>query len=329
MIRSFQLVSLVALLPSAFAGTPTRRQAGAAPTSNVPNATLCEQKNWNLGGAVDPNAPPQPWPVSGQQVYIQDDLNFCINLPNSDDPYLKYYYYSRGQAPTIVEAEGYVQSFCMGNYLAPGAKAMPVGGITAAHVEDHTNNPTGQKYIQITGRMNCTALNINCIGTAPGAYDDGGQFDDVPYNNCGKEPYSGPDASKMSNLNHYVEQAGDGIFCMRICDGDQQLGSPCNVKNDTAGCFATMNMVDRSGFSYFNAGTGQVRNDTPTTADTVSTTTTATTTSAMMTGSSTTASATASPTGTAQGAGSGAGMNVVVVGVVVGASAVLGLFMAL
>jgi hypothetical protein len=43
-------------------------------------------------------------------------------------------YYSKGQYPTIVQAEGFVQAFCFGSYLAPGAKPMPPGGIQGAHV---------------------------------------------------------------------------------------------------------------------------------------------------------------------------------------------------
>jgi hypothetical protein len=43
----------------------------------------------------------------------------------------------------------------------------------------------------------------------------------------------------------YNMQAGNGIFCMRVCEagpsGGMQLEDPCNVKMDTQGCFATMN----------------------------------------------------------------------------------------
>ncbi|KAJ3143853.1 hypothetical protein HK101_003007 [Irineochytrium annulatum] len=125
---------------------------------------------------ANPYAPPKPWPVKGQQVYIKDSTNFCINLPNPQDPYLKGQFYDQGFAPSIVQGEGFVQSYCMGSYLSPGAKPMPAGGVTAAHV--------------ITGRLDCGALNINCVGSYMGAYDDGGQYDNVGYINCGKEPYS-------------------------------------------------------------------------------------------------------------------------------------------
>ena len=43
----------------------------------------------------------------------------------------------------------------------------------------------------------------------------------------------------------YNMQAGNGIFCMRVCEagpsGGMQSEDPCNVKLDTAGCFRTMN----------------------------------------------------------------------------------------
>ncbi|KAJ3056887.1 hypothetical protein HK097_003047 [Rhizophlyctis rosea] len=279
---------LLSLLSSVSAQAPA-----AVPTSSVPNATECELRNWDLGDRKDPNEPPKPWPVSGQQVYLADEQNFCIVLPDPNNEYIKYFWYNQGKKPTIVEGEGYVHAFCVGNYTTPGASPMPAGAITAAHVENHLNNPVGKRYIQITGRMDCDKLNINCIGSAPGAYDDGGQYDDVPYRKCGKEPYSGHDHSKHPDLVHYVEQAGNGIFCMRICDGGNQLEDPCNVKNDTAGCFHTMNMTDRDGFSYFDAATGFVRNSTPTLNNPTATTTTASSTSASGTGS-----AAASPTGT-------------------------------
>jgi hypothetical protein len=72
-----------------------------------PDAKLCLQMDWNLGpNAVDKCAPLGPYPVSGQQVYIQDPLNFCINLPDPDSPTLQSLYYSKGLKPTIVQAEG-------------------------------------------------------------------------------------------------------------------------------------------------------------------------------------------------------------------------------
>ncbi|KAJ3143830.1 hypothetical protein HK101_003038, partial [Irineochytrium annulatum] len=216
---------------------------------SYPNITLCHLDNFFLGkDAKDPYAPPGPYPVKGQQVYIGDAQNFCLNLPNPNSTYLKAQYYDQGFAPSIVQAEGFVQCFCVGSYLSPGCHPMPVGGITAAHVLTG-QSLGGSKYVQITGRMDCGVLNINCVGSYFGVYDDGGQYDSVPYVNCGKEPYSGVDSSMHPSMPEYVLQAGDGIFCMRICAGGRGTGDPCNAKNDTAGCYLTMGFVDTPGFS--------------------------------------------------------------------------------
>ena len=76
-------------------------------------------------------------------------------------------------------------------------------------------------------------------------YSDGGQYDTAPYFNFGKSPYSGVDTSKNPNMPVFNMQAGNGIFCMRVCEagpsGGMQSEDPCNVKLDTAGCFVTMN----------------------------------------------------------------------------------------
>ncbi|KAJ3408910.1 hypothetical protein HDV05_004681 [Chytridiales sp. JEL 0842] len=272
--------------------------AATAVVAPPPNATVCEQLNWDLGDAPDPNAPPGPYPVSGQQVYIQDPLNFCLILPSKTDPTLKSIFYDQGKFPTIVAGEGYVQSYCMGDYLTPGAVKIAPGGIRAAHVrKDFTRS--GKRYWEITGRLDCDALQIDCVGSGVGVYDDGGQYDNVPYRNCGKEPYSGVDASKHPGLTYYNEQAGNGIFCMRVCEGGNQLGDPCNVKNDTAGCVATMGMVDREGFSFLDMETGESRTfsvslpplKTTTTTPTTGAAGAAVTTTAGPAGASTTAAA--------------------------------------
>ncbi|KAJ3191167.1 hypothetical protein HK101_008009 [Irineochytrium annulatum] len=218
------------------------------PKGSFPDIKTCQKDNWNLGTDYNPYAPPKPWPVKGQQVYIKDEYNFCINLPDPNSSYLKKAYYDQGFNPTIVQAEGFVHAFCLGSYKTPGASSMPSGAITAAHV---IKNFAGSvHYYQITGRMDCKKLGINCDGSYKGAYDDGGQYDSVSYRNCGKEPYSGVDSSKNPGLPNYVEQAGDGIFCMRICNGGLGEGQPCNVKHDEDGCYVTMGMVDKPGFSY-------------------------------------------------------------------------------
>ncbi len=88
---------------------------------------------------------------------------------------------------------------------------MPAGGIRSAHVIKGASK-SGKRYIQISGTMDCEALGINCTSSAPGAYDDGGQYDNVPFINCGKEPYSGVDASRHPGWPDYVEQAGNGMM---------------------------------------------------------------------------------------------------------------------
>ncbi|KAJ3062407.1 hypothetical protein HDU98_001731 [Podochytrium sp. JEL0797] len=42
---------------------------------------------------------------------------------------------------------------------------------------------------------------------------------------------------------HYVEQAGNSVFCMRVCGpGTMVPGGPCDVTQDTAGCHQFMNV---------------------------------------------------------------------------------------
>ncbi|KAJ3065198.1 hypothetical protein HDU98_011418 [Podochytrium sp. JEL0797] len=191
--------------------------------------------------------------MPGQQVYIQDEQNFCINLPNPNSIFLQNNYYNRSLLPTVVQAEGFVQSFCVGNYLPPGSSPMPQYGIRSAHVLKNFTVP-GQHYIQIHGQMDCVLLNINCTQSSPGAYDDGGQYDDGGFVSCGKEPYSGTDASKHPGFPHYVEQAGDGNYCMRICEaGAEDVGLPCDLTQDTKGCIVFMRVSFTPGFSYADA----------------------------------------------------------------------------
>ncbi|KAJ3027649.1 UNVERIFIED_CONTAM: hypothetical protein HDU68_003407 [Siphonaria sp. JEL0065] len=228
---------------------------------SFPNITLCHEKNWWLGeNPVDPCAPPKPWPVPGQLVYIKDETNFCINLPDPDSIFLQNNYYNQGKYPTIVQAEGFVRSFCMGDYSPPGSLKLPWGGVRAAHV---VKNFTDSKntYMQVHGYLDCDLLKINCSMSAPGAYDDGGQYDNARFLNCGKEPYSGVDTGP-AGLGHvdYVEQAGDGMFCMRTCSTfDPKSGiSNCPWSKDTVGCFGTMGVSFKDGFTYSDASTGVV-----------------------------------------------------------------------
>ncbi|KAJ3006055.1 UNVERIFIED_CONTAM: hypothetical protein HDU68_004296 [Siphonaria sp. JEL0065] len=172
-----------------------------------PDLETCVQMNWDLGEGSDPNP---GFIQEGQQVYIQDEKNFCINLPDPNSSFLKENY---GGRPTIVQAEGYVHAFCVGDKLTPGASPMPQGGIISAHVVKNYKY-SGQRYMQIWGKMNCDILNINCRQSSEGMFDDGGQYDSVRYRNCGKEPYSGVDpvlqgggdAEFGRSFDKYVEQ---------------------------------------------------------------------------------------------------------------------------
>ncbi|KAI8617248.1 hypothetical protein BC830DRAFT_1114502 [Chytriomyces sp. MP71] len=203
---------------------------------------VCSGNNWDRGDAVDPDAPPKPWPVAGQQVYIQDPQNFCINLPNPNDQYLIDNYWSKGVNPTFVNAEGHVQAFCVGK-LAPGALPMPDGAITSVHILKNQSKG-GKAYHQITGGLNCQALKMNCEG------DNGGQYDSVPYRNCGKEPYSGVDETMNPGFSDYVEIGGSYTYCMRTCVAGQIDGDPCTAKDDSLGCAVLMDGTDdySSGF---------------------------------------------------------------------------------
>lgn len=235
-----------------------------------PNASICLEKNWNLGeDAVDKCAPLNQYPIYGEQVYIQDANNFCFMLPDPNNNVLKDLYYSKGKLPSIAQGEGYVQSFCVGEYMPLGSMKMDSNAIKSAHVVKGVHK-NGKKYYEISGTMDCALLNINCTSSAPGLYDDGGQVDAVSYRNCGKEPYSGVDKSKHPGLIEYVQQAGNGEFCMRICEKGQQLEDPCNVKNDTAGCRATFGIEFKPGFSFTDLTNSSVSSSSSTVSSTVS-----------------------------------------------------------
>ena len=107
---------------------------------------------------------------------------------------------------------------------------MPKGGIRSAHVIKGVSK-NGKKYVQISGTMDCGALGINCTASAPGAYDDGGQYDTAPFINCGKEPYSGVDMSASANpgMPDYNEQAGNGTFLIPLLNINMQIISFRNL----------------------------------------------------------------------------------------------------
>ncbi|KAJ3021044.1 UNVERIFIED_CONTAM: hypothetical protein HDU68_009856 [Siphonaria sp. JEL0065] len=216
-----------------------------------PDGQYCGGDIWhnpNQDGCFPLDGNPRP----GQQVYIKDELNFCINLPDPDSIFLQNVFYKQGKLPSVVEAEGFVRAFCLGDYIPPAAKKMPEYGIKSAHVEKYQN------YIQVWGTLDCEGLNINCTSSSPGVYDDAGQYDNVPFESCGKEPYSGVDTSPQGNpgSKSYIEQAGNGIFCMRVCD--TELGSDCVVTTDRAGCEATLGVHFSDGFTFADKTTGEV-----------------------------------------------------------------------
>ncbi|KAJ3117263.1 hypothetical protein HK100_000862 [Physocladia obscura] len=216
---------------------------------SYPNITACVQDNWYLGSLVDECMPLSlnNGVVSGQYVYIKDETQ------NN--------YYNKGLYPTIVDAEGYVQSFCMGDYLPPGSLKLPDGGILFAHVLKNFT-VTGQNYYQIHGALDCDVLHVNCTASSPDAYDDGGQYDSGPFISCGKEPYSGVDATASGNLGFqdYVEMAGDGQFCQRVCEpGNREVGLPCDVTHDTEGCTRFMGVsFDDASWTYTDASNPSV-----------------------------------------------------------------------
>ncbi|KAI9345538.1 hypothetical protein BDR26DRAFT_856234 [Obelidium mucronatum] len=234
---------------------PTQPGLPKGCVGSFPNTTRCEQLGWHIT-TPDPCVPLDGIPRPGEQVYLKDPQNFCIMLPNPNSIFLQNNYYSWGKLPTIVQAEGFVQSYCVGDYKPPGALAMPQYGIRSAHViKNYT--VAGSRYIQIHGKMDCDLLKVNCTQSFPGAYDDGGQYDDGPYVSCGKEPYSGTDASQHPGFPHYLEMAGNGLFCMRICEkGSEVVGGPCDLTHDTEGCEKFMKVQFRDGFTSTDLSTG-------------------------------------------------------------------------
>ncbi|KAJ3021657.1 UNVERIFIED_CONTAM: hypothetical protein HDU68_009520 [Siphonaria sp. JEL0065] len=244
---------LCAAIPAAIAqwnpNGPTQPGLPDGCVGSFPNLTQCHELNWYLGESnADKCKPAGPFPIPGEQVYIKDEQNFCINLPNPDSIVLQNNYYLKGVYPTIVQAEGYVQSYCIGDYLPAGSKRLPWGGIRAAHVIKNYTVPR-QHYLQVGGYLDCDLLKINCIQSFPGAYDDGGQYDN--------EPYSGVDPLPAGNGHvDYVEMAGNGMFCMRTCEANSV--GVCTVQLDTVGCGVLMNFWGKDGFTYTDVVAGIV-----------------------------------------------------------------------
>ncbi|ORY43736.1 hypothetical protein BCR33DRAFT_738472 [Rhizoclosmatium globosum] len=226
------------------------------------------------GGWYNPN-PDKCYPLDGnprpsQQVYIQDEFaqpqplnqNFCLNLPNRNSVFLNQAYYSQGNRPTIVDAEGYVQSYCFGD-VAGGALPLPSGAIQAAHVIKDFRVP-GRRFMQLWGYLNCDPLNIECAGTAADPFYGAGQYDSGAFEHCGKEPYSGVNQDKNPGFSVYYMKAGSvggrAGFCMRVCEGDHSVGMPCDISSpqqDIKGCEVVMpGLVFTEGWTYMDAADG-------------------------------------------------------------------------
>ncbi|KAI9348938.1 hypothetical protein DFJ73DRAFT_960097 [Zopfochytrium polystomum] len=261
--------------------------------SSYPDPRICQGTFHNSGS--DPCKPPDSSLSSGillnQMVYIKDPENFCILLPNDQSKYLTHWYYGgngNSNPPSIVQAEGFVQSFCAGSYMPSKSRAMPSGGVRSAHVVVNFTT-TGARFIQISGTMDCGVLNINCQQSSPGAYDDGGQ-------------------------------SGDGIYCMRVCEGPDSsydlgdpLGghartlAPCDSSQDTQGCeFWNANTGDGFDLVDVVAGTTTTYSvSLPPVTSTTSKAASATGASATVTSAAGTASAGATASSTKSGAGGG------------------------
>ncbi|ORY50788.1 hypothetical protein BCR33DRAFT_712771 [Rhizoclosmatium globosum] len=255
------MLSLVVLASAALAqytpGGPTQAGLPAGCVGSYPDIPRCQANNWYIPDA-DPCYPLTTVPMPGAGVSRCDE--FLHQLPNPNSIVMQNNYYNQSKLPTIVQAEGYVQSFCMGDYLPPGSLPLAKYGVRSAAVIK--SFVPGSSYFQIAGTLDCARLGINCTMSAPGAYDDGGQYDNGGYAHCGKEPYSGVDSSAKGNAGfvNYVEMAGNGLFCMRVCEaGTMVAGGVCDVTRDTAGCAAVMGVSSFGNdgeFSYYDQQTG-------------------------------------------------------------------------
>ncbi|KAJ3192787.1 hypothetical protein HK101_005961 [Irineochytrium annulatum] len=185
--------------------------------------------NYDRGpDAVDPNNPTGAMSPK-EIVYLKDPMNLCMNLPDLTQ--------FPNKKPGVLQAEGHIQSMCIGDYKPPGSIVMPKWGLRSA-IMSYNKHPNGSLYYQVYGTLGCDELGIECKSQADGG--NSGQIDSVPYQYFGKEPYSSVDQTQNKGFQNYVMQAGDGIYCMRICQGGSGLYDPCNAKNDSAGCQSTM-----------------------------------------------------------------------------------------
>jgi hypothetical protein len=139
-ISLFNKLNMISLLFSAIASQtisyppwPASQQRfpdGCRSQSTFPDSNEAARTNYyEPNRPADPCAPLGPRPAVGQQVYIQDPLNFCINLPDPHTGVISDIY-AAGKRPTILDGEGYLQSYCIGDHLSPGAFPLPTGAIT-------------------------------------------------------------------------------------------------------------------------------------------------------------------------------------------------------
>ncbi|KAI9331110.1 hypothetical protein DFJ73DRAFT_799912 [Zopfochytrium polystomum] len=226
-----------------------------------PNDDACAAAGYHL---VGPQAVDQCKPTSGlfadvagaerlgnQLAYLKSASEWCLILPNKEDPWLRMLYYDQGRVPQSVQAEGLVIAQCQGGFISSGGglsgKAVPSGAILSASLTTNFETP-GKRYVQMHG-----LFDPDVVGVLPADVDTGGQYDSSDYVSCGKEPYSGVDQSMNSasgpfasfagstpfKFTHYVQYFGKGEYCMRICEGlsyGTLSDSPCTAQYDKLGC---------------------------------------------------------------------------------------------
>ncbi|KAJ3391650.1 hypothetical protein HDU84_005600 [Entophlyctis sp. JEL0112] len=243
---------------------------------SYPNLTYCQANNWYVSTA-DP-CKPSTVPLPNQMVYIKDEVNFCINLPNPNSTVLKNNYYLKGLLPTIVQAEGYVQSYCYGSYLPTASLPLPAGAIRSAHVLKNTT-VSGLGYYQIHGVMDCDILQINCTQSYPGASvlqkmtmahilpaEKNLILELIPrqmetqailITSNRLETALSACAFAKARLKDQVNTFTDN-FQLFIVLTECDPGLPCDLTQDTAGCIKFMGVSFTDGFTYTDASTGAV-----------------------------------------------------------------------
>ncbi|KAJ3110161.1 hypothetical protein HDU96_006866 [Phlyctochytrium bullatum] len=231
-----QLLAVLALAAAAILPANAQNSTAEPRFCTNPN-DLPDTCNWDRGpNTVDPMNPTGQLRTR-ELVYIQDLNNYCMNLPDIEQ--------FPGITPTFLMGEGFVRSHCVGPYVPAGAKVMPPGGIGSAVLSMNIHR-SGARYYQMHGYLNCPAIGIDCD-----AFDNSGQIDNVIYRYFGRQPYSGVDTARNPGYTSYVMQAGNHIYCYRVCEGGLNLDDPCNAKNDTLGCALTMGVTEWPAWGTF------------------------------------------------------------------------------